>query len=437
MFGKSKTSNDLKNTPVVPALVHDIAVIPDLFYGGNDPDIYVEKTSPKNETAVKVEEKKDVKPIVNSQSGEISKVVVPPRVPPKPLPVPESPTAPPEEKVVSNNIQKIETPPRSSKIGFVIILGALLLVSVGVGVWYYVTQYSKSSKQVVVNTPVTTPKPPSIITPPPIAPVVSTSTVSTSTFAEPGIQPSLVQKERSLPPFSLTLPPDSDNDKLSTAEEEVFQVDPEVWDTDKDGYYDGQEVYNLYNPKGLAPMKIIDSGLVQEYVNPQWQYRIYYPTSWQATAIDERSGDDVLFNAITGDYIHVKAYKKESGESFPTWFGRVVGDQIYTDLLPQKNRFSFSYMKRKDGLVSYYETPTEVFIIIYYSHEENKNDFLHVMDMMVQSFRVGKVSTSLPDQVVLPVPGVQATTTSQNIQVLKKSEQTTQSAVTGTLPVFE
>ena len=68
--------------------------------------------------------------------------------------------------------------------------------------------------------------------------------------------------------------------------------------------------------------------------------------------------------------------------------------------------------------MSYFDTPNEVYIVIMYSKQENKNDFAHVMDMMVQSFRTGKINIELPAQVVLPMPTiiVPAVTTSVPVQ---------------------
>jgi hypothetical protein len=34
-------------------------------------------------------------------------------------------------------------------------------------------------------------------------------------------------------------------------------------------------------------VKIIDSGLITEYTNPIWQYRIYYPAGWQVGEVDK------------------------------------------------------------------------------------------------------------------------------------------------------
>ncbi|MFA7365036.1 MAG: thrombospondin type 3 repeat-containing protein, partial [Patescibacteria group bacterium] len=63
---------------------------------------------------------------------------------------------------------------------------------------------------------------------------------------------------------------DSDNDGLSDYDEVyIFGTDPLNPDSDEDGYFDGSEVLNGYNPLGNGP---IDSTI---FVNPQLFYENY------------------------------------------------------------------------------------------------------------------------------------------------------------------
>lgn len=411
MFG-SKKNDQTKNT--APEVIHDITVIPDIFYGGNDPDIYTEKESIKKDVLVQ----KDI----DSKTKEpevIEKKELPPRVapsrrlPPPPLPPPEvaegnAPAVNAGAQIVKPAVVSVS--PKKNIVLFIIVF-IFVVGAIGFGVWYFYLRSPQQNQNIpVVAKPSENTE--SLQPVPEVSSEVPTSTVeTTSTFPEPLIPTSTIQKERSLPVLSLVVSPDSDSDKLSQSEEEIFGTDPEVLDSDSDGYFDGQEVYNLYNPKGIAPMRIIDSGLVAEYINPSFQYRIYYPISWQVSAIDARNNSEVLFNNASGDYVEVKAYAKLPGETFPGWFGRVVNDQVYTDITPFTNRFQVSYNKRSDGLVYYFDTQNTVYILILYSHSDRTNDYPHVVEMMAQSFRPGKVTTVLPDQPLVPVPGAVTTST--------------------------
>ncbi len=404
MFGLKKHPNEPQKNSDQPT--HDIGVIPDIFYGGNDPEIYNEKE--KEGVKKEISALKKVPTSVVEKPPVATAHVPPRRTLPPPLPPAQNNNLPPASAASVGLTQPLPPSGRSKKF----LIFALLLVvflAGGTAVWFFVFK-KPVQKPVVEAPPVETPIENSLpVEVPPVETV--TSTVTSTEIQPPIFSTSSISRERSLPQFSLVSPIDTDNDKLSEAEEEIFQTDPEVFDTDSDGYFDGQEVFNLYNPKGIAPMKIIDSGLVQEYVNPTFQYRLYYPTSWVATAIDERDNKDVLLSTFSGDYIQVKAYDKTVGETFPGWFGRVVGDQIYSDIVSSTNRFSVPFYRRKDGLVSYFDTPNQVYIVILYSRDEDKNNWPHVMDMVVQSFRTGRVNAELPAQIVVPTPGVIPTTT--------------------------
>ncbi len=406
MFGLKKHPNDLKSTP--DDSKHDIAVIPEIFYGGNDPEIYNEKAIQKKQTpslekSFSKDEKKNATPVQTAP---------PRRIPPPPLPMLESaggstvfqqPVASAQPVVPAQNNRQ------GKKIVFIFLL-FVFIVGVAGAVWFLFFQNQELPDQGNQNV-----LPPQEQETPPIflPPVEQTQLITTSTqdIVDTSLQTtstisfvSSTAKERSLPPLSLIIPLDTDNDSLSNTEEEIFGTDPETLDSDTDGYYDGQEVFNLYNPKGFAPMRIIDSGLVQEYINPTWKYRLYYPVNWVATPIDARDNKDVLLSGISGDYIHIKFFEKLSGESFPGWFGRVVGDQIYTDLVSTNNRFSIPFYRRKDGLVSYFDTGTSVFAVILYSRDEDQNNIPHIADMVAQSFRIGRDNPELPPQAILPTP---------------------------------
>lgn len=295
-----------------------------------------------------------------------------------------------------------------SKLGFLrnkkmiyILTGVVFLLVVGLISWYYLSP--------VLNKPA----PPTIITPEPkpeveqpvveIPPeeVVLEEEVATSTQEEVETPISLVGQTLQFPTILLANSSDIDSDSMTDLEEEVFGTDSGTWDTDGDGYYDGQELYNLYNPAGIAPMKIIDSGLAKEYVNPIWQYRVYYPAQWQVGEVDNEK-KAVLFSAITGDYVEVFVSSKDASETFEDWFARAAIGQSYADLQPFTNRFQESGWKRNDDLVAYFVIDQSVFVLVYNPGVTGSVPFRHVMQTMAQSFRPSKTLVVVPEQTILP-----------------------------------
>ena len=342
-----------------------LTVIPEIFYGGADPLIYNEQK------ANKIEKKK----------------------------VPEKQA---QVKVV----------PPFSKKKVIIIVVVLFGMAAGAGAWYYLNQVTafgsgiliqlglkEKPKSIAVIPPgpkFSPPTPPEPTPPEPIipAPTPPEPIIPTSTQARPLTFPRILLKDS----------PDLDMDSLTDLEEEIFNTDSGVWDSDKDGYYDGQEISNLYNPTGFAPVKIIDSGLVREYVNSTWKYRIYYPASWAEASVDS-TNDHVLFSSISGDFIEVRAIKNDLSEPFDAWFAKNITGQSFTDLTIAKNRFGMEFRKRSDSLVAYFAGNKVVFVVIYQpSGNAESLPFRHVMQMMQQSFRLSEGGIDLPEQKILPVP---------------------------------
>ncbi len=350
MFGKKKThaETDASQTD-------NITVIPDIFYGGKDPAVYASAGKSRN-------------------GG-----------------------------------------PRAAGMFFswkkiFLISAPIFVVAVAGMTWYYVRQARPNQNQkgdaiaLVVSAPETQTRPapaeeisPADVLPPP------TSAPTTTTVPLIAATPSAkAEATLSFPAIFLTDSPDADADGLTDAEEEIFGTDSGIWDTDGDGYYDGQELLNLYNPKGTSPVKLVDSGFVKEYVNPKSGYRLYYPSAWEVGAVEDDAR--VLFNSITGDFIEARVLPKVSTESFSDWFAAVAPGEQFANLIPLTNRFQTQGYKRKDDLVAYFPADASVVVIIYHpTASADAISFRHVVALMAASFRFGAGSPPIAEQTALPV----------------------------------
>jgi len=203
------------------------------------------------------------------------------------------------------------------------------------------------------------------------------------------------------PPFNTANTSDLDGDGLTDIEEELYGTDSGMWDTDGDGYYDGQEVVNLYNPRGFAPVRLVDSGLVREYVNPFAGYRVYYPIQWQRGSVDSEDLH-VLFSAAGGEYVAIRVFEKTLDMTFVDWFGMYAEGQQFNQLVSFTNRFSVQGWKRTDGLVAYFENQRFVFVMSYYQPDSRAPvPYRSTMEMMFQSFRPSETTVEIPEQ--LPI----------------------------------
>lgn len=368
MFGKKK--------PKIEEIINEhIQVIPDEFYGGKDPVIYSEGTNRQHKPI-----NTDLPRRVSYDPSWGGKLV----------------------NMVGSRVFKISI----LSILFVAVLAGISLYyfnQAGYKIWGNNTKTEELTVPPVVDTPMA-----STSTNVSETEIISTNTVLDITPSSTENEQIKVEEKYSFDSQPIDFPKsilgnsvDSDSDSLTDQEELVFVTDPEKWDTDGDGYYDGQEVLNLYNPKGLAPVKIIDSGLVREYVNPNWQYRLYYPATWIIGAVDKESRQ-VLFNSASGDYVEILAYEMQAGETFPLWFGRKAQGQNYTDLTNFINRFQESGFARKDGLVYYFVNDNRVFVLLYHSIATDSIAYRNMINMIAQNFRPEKTSVVIPEQTVLP-----------------------------------
>lgn len=366
-----------KETP--PEAPADITAIPEIFYGGQDPDIYYHHT----QTTVGQD-------LVNEMPGQKARTAV--------------------RKPSTGK----KTSPFFSKKVVLIVAGSLLFLLATAGIsWYYlrdlfaVKRNASQSEVDRTSTPILQQEDKSktmqeVVK---VTEIATTTPTTTLALGEPEststTTPALSETFFDFPPLVYINTVDLDADELTDMEEELLGTDTGIWDTDSDGYYDGQEVVNLYNPKGEAPVKLIDSGLVAEYVNPTFGYRLYYPLGWERGSVDAQA-KQVLFSAFSGEYVEVRASAKDAGMDFTQWFSNNAEGEQLTDLVSLTNRFKESGLKRKDGLIAYFETEKYVYVLLYHSEGRGPVPYRHMLEMMIQSFRPQKTSVEIPDQIPLP-----------------------------------
>lgn len=209
------------------------------------------------------------------------------------------------------------------------------------------------------------------------------------TIREPGIE---------FPSRFLADTVDLDQDGLTDLEEEVFAADPAASDTDQDHYSDSHEVYNLYNPIGKEPIKLIDSGLIKAYTNPVWRYRLYYPKDW---ALGEADAEfrQVLFSTFTGEHVEVRVFDKSAGDTFSDWFARLAPQENQAELVDFSSVFKESGFRRSDYLVYYFTDSNHVYGVVYRAGSgATVIGFRTVIKMIARSFRMVGNGNALPPQ---------------------------------------
>ena len=263
---------------------------------------------------------------------------------------------------------------------YVIIFGSALFVVLvaGVSVYYYL-QLRQSGKSPVPAAPqisVNTPVEPTPVVAEPVAPEVVAPT-TTQSLAEAPIE---------FPSALLGDSPDLDKDNLTDKSEELFGTDPSKPDTDEDSYNDGHEIFYLYNSAGKEPMKLIESGFVNDYINPVFGYKVFYPKDWAIGNVDD-TYRNVLFSTITGENIELRVFDRLPNQTFADWFARWAPNEQFQNLANFQTRFGESGQNRADNLVYYFTDDSHVYVMIYHTTDSNVVNYRSVAVMMARSFR--------------------------------------------------
>lgn len=178
------------------------------------------------------------------------------------------------------------------------------------------------------------------------------------------------------PPLAVA---DSDQDGLTDLEEEVYQTSAQNPDSDKDGYRDGDEVKNLYNP--LASIqKLIDSGLVIRYAN-DYGYEIFSPKSWLVKAIDDsRQKIEFIPDNSTTELVRIEVSANTNKKSLVDWQKAMYGSEVMENFkLADK-----SALRSLDKKIILVVTEQYVYNIIHETGNSGVN-FGATFDMMLNS----------------------------------------------------
>lgn len=275
---------------------------------------------------------------------------------------------------------------------FIWILGVVFIASiVGTSVYFFIGKKSISTPVIPV---VTTPKPvvvePTTTAEQPIQ-ETPTTTASTTKSTNDAFNTVALDTGDSV---------DTDGDGLSDLEEDLFKTDPNLADSDQDKYTDSHEVYNLYNPAGKEPQKIIDSGLVTNFINPTFGYQVYVPVSWAIGNVDPEYRD-VLFSTFTGDYVRMHVFAKAANETFPDFMARILPNESVGNYVPFETRFKESGFRRSDYMVYVWFRDSSAVVMAYNIPPGSfVANYRTVIKMMARSFRFGASTVQIAPQVI-------------------------------------
>ncbi|MBU4421924.1 hypothetical protein L6259_03240 [Candidatus Parcubacteria bacterium] len=179
---------------------------------------------------------------------------------------------------------------------------------------------------------------------------------------------------------------DSDADGLTDKEEALFQTDTTRPDTDSDGFLDGNEVFNLYNPAAVAPVGLLESGIVRLYRNATEGYNIFYPSLWSTSSTSDTSM--VSFLSDDTESINIKVVEAPEAITLRSWYISEYPEKDINKLQSYTNKQGYRGLQDADRLNTYIKEAGKVFIINYSLGGTNKIWYRRLYDMMLNSLKI-------------------------------------------------
>ena len=185
--------------------------------------------------------------------------------------------------------------------------------------------------------------------------------------------------------LSLSLGVDGDNDGLTDIEEIFLGTGSTTPDTDSDGYLDGAELINLYNPAGDG--KLTANSQIALYENKTFAYDLLYPLTWQ-TSIN--GGDDsLMFKTGDNQFVQVIAQPNINKQTVDAWYREQL-DVLTINEVDRVSGSNWQGIKSSDGLNIYLMDKKQnyIFSLTYNPGGAKTLEYFNIFQMMIKSFNL-------------------------------------------------
>jgi hypothetical protein len=177
---------------------------------------------------------------------------------------------------------------------------------------------------------------------------------------------------------------DSDSDGLSDAEEILLGTATSTPDTDGDGYFDGAELENLYDP-ATSTTRLIASPKIALYENKTFNYSVLYPRVWRMSV---NGGDDsIMFRSDDNQFFQIITQTNTDKQSLDQWYLEQLGVSAINDTA-RVSGSNWRGIRNLDGLTLYLMDAQQkhIFTLAYNPGENNILDYIHFFNAMAKSF---------------------------------------------------
>lgn len=290
--------------------------------------------------------------------------VIPQKTVAAPPVLPVAPIAPVLSAVKHPLVKK-----KTSGTKALLIAGGIILIALAIGGYILLRSVQKNQPVSETKTSVVLPQPSS---------QTSEETLPTETTQPAGEVASPFQK-------AVTPGVDTDSDGLTDVEEEkVYGTDSHLPDTDGDGFLDGNEVFNRYDPNSVKPgATLLSSNVIQ--VLDTYSFRISYPFKWIA---NPTQANNYIISVGSGEKITLELIKKDEAQVLSSWYVLTKQESAPTET---KNKNGISLIISRDQLTSYVDLGSYVLVVIYDTGTVGTIDYLQTIKMITNTIELKKV----------------------------------------------
>ena len=208
-------------------------------------------------------------------------------------------------------------------------------------------------------------------------------------FAPPVVQPTPEPEPQPEPEPEPAVPvpgTDTDSDGLTNIEELLYGTDFRNPDSDGDTFLDGNEVFHRYDPLGVAPSTLLDTGAVRVLQSDSLPFEIYYPTTWNPVSTPE--AQRVSFRSSSAQLVVLEWQAKDPALNLEAWYRENVSAFGVDRLTSTYTKEGYYSLIGADDRSMYLDTGNAVYIAHYELGDSATVDYLQTFKMMVNSFKL-------------------------------------------------
>ncbi len=276
-------------------------------------------------------------------------------------------------KIQALPVSPVVTPilPPKKTISKPVLIGVIVLILLAVGAVIYV-MVIKAEPQIQ----------PVVVVTPPVLP-----TSAPAPAPAPASAPAPAPKPPEVPKVP-QLSKDTDSDGLTDIEEKMYGTDYRNPDSDSDTFLDGNEVFHRYDPLGVAPETLLDTGAVKVFSDVALPFTIYYPISWRETTNTNKSM--VTFQSPNIASVIVTWAAKDKMLTLEDWVLKNVEKVDISTLEPSYTKEGYYTLRSKDGRIAYIDHGEIIYVLTYDLATSLEISYTQTFAMMVNSLVINK-----------------------------------------------